>query len=339
MIPIVMAGGFGTRIRPLSANRPKPMLEVVNRPILERVLLHLTSHGLDEAVLLTYYDPEKIRAAFGDGSRLGMKLHYYTADQDYGTAGAVAHGAELAPADEYLVLSGDVLCDFDLGAIMDFHHERKAAVTIALTHVPNPLQFGIVIVDADGRVRRFLEKPTWGEVFSDTVNTGLYVLSATALAEVPRHESCDFSRELFPKLLAAGAEMYGYIARGYWRDIGDPESYLAAHRDYFEGTLHIIPAGELSQVGGKPIWIEGSAEVDPGVEVRGTVVLADGCRIGPGVRLEDVVLGAGTVIEGRSELRRVVIWDHAVIGAGARIEDSVLGAHVQVGADSVIEAG
>lgn len=339
MIPIVMAGGFGTRIRPLSANRPKPMIEVVNRPILEHVLLHLAAHNLREAILLTYYDPEKIRAAFGDGSRLGMKLHYYTADQDYGTAGAVTHGAELAPSDEYLVLSGDVLCDFNLAAIMDFHHEHKAAVTITLTHVPNPLQFGIVIVDADGRVRRFLEKPTWGEVFSDTVNTGVYVLSAAALAQVPPHDNYDFSRELFPKLLAAGEGMFGYIARGYWRDIGDPESYLAAHRDYFEGSLRIVPAGELAQVGGKPLWIEGTVEVDPGVEVRGTVVLADGCRIGRGARLEDVVLGAGTVIEERAELRRTVIWDHALIGAGVRIEDSVLGARVQVGADSVIEAG
>lgn len=338
-VPVVMAGGFGTRIRPLSANRPKPMLPVVNRPILERVLVHLKTYGMDRAVLLTYHDPESIRAAFGDGRTLGMKLLYYQADQDFGTAGAVAHGAELAKADRYLVLSGDVVCDFDLGAVLAAHEQKQAKVTIGLTRVPNPLQFGIVIIDGDGRVRRFLEKPTWGEVFSDTVNTGVYVLDAEVLGHVPMHESYDFSRELFPKLLAAGAPMYGHISKGYWRDIGDPESYLAAHADYFNGTLRLVPAGTLAQVGGKPLWLEEGAVIDPGVEVRGTVVIAAGCRVGPGVRLEDVVLGPNTEIEPRCELRRAVVWENARIGEGSRVEGSVLGARVRLGAGAVVENG
>src|SRR5208337_1784717 len=166
-------------------------------------------------------------------------------DQDYGTADAVAHGASLAKDDEYLVLSGDVLCDFDLRALIAGHREHGAVATIGLTRVPNPLQFGIVIVDGEGRVRRFLEKPTWGEVFSDTVNTGVYILSAAALNEVPRGEPFDFSRDLFPRLLAAGAPLHGHVLRGYWRDIGDPESYLAAHQDYFSGALRLMPPGEL----------------------------------------------------------------------------------------------
>lgn len=339
MIPIVMAGGFGTRIRPLSANRPKPMLTVVNRPILERVLQHLKSFGMNEVVLLTYYDPEKIRSHFGEGEQLGMKLHYFNADQDYGTAGAVAHGADMVQADEYLVLSGDVICDFDLGAIMQFHRDKRAAVTIGLTRVPNPLQFGIVIIDAEGSVKRFLEKPTWGEVFSDTVNTGIYVLQAGALAHVPRGESFDFSRDLFPSLLEAGEPLYGHVSRGYWRDIGDPESYLAGHNDFFDGTLRIIPPGRLAQVGGKPLWLEGEAQLDPSVEVRGTVVIAPGCVVGPGVRLQDVVLGPRTHIGARAELRRSVVWEDARIDEGARIENSVLGARVQVGAGCVVEAG
>jgi mannose-1-phosphate guanylyltransferase/phosphomannomutase len=339
MIPIVMAGGFGARIRPLSANRPKPMLPVVNRPILERVLNHLATSGMREAVLLTYYDPEKIRSAFGDGKRLGMQLHYNHADQDYGTAGAVAHGADLVKSDEYLVLSGDVICDFDLNSIVAAHLERKAAVTIGLTRVANPLQFGIVILDGDTRVRRFLEKPTWGEVFSDTVNTGIYAVQAKALTQVPRNEPYDFSRDLFPRLLASGAPLYGHVMRGYWRDIGDPESYLAAHRDYFEGTMRLMPPGELRQIGGKPLWIEGDAKIDPGVEVRGTVVIGPGCRVAAGARLEDVVLGPGTTVEARSELRGTVAWEEVVIGEGARVEEAVLGARVQVGAGTVVEKG
>jgi mannose-1-phosphate guanylyltransferase / phosphomannomutase len=339
MIPIVMAGGFGTRIRPLSANRPKPMLPVVNRPILERVLNQIAGFGMTEAVLLTYYDPEKIRSAFGDGSRLGMRLHYCNGDQDYGTAGAVAHGADQVPDDEYLVLSGDVICEFALDGLMAAHRERGAVATIGLTRVANPLQFGIVIIDGESRVRRFLEKPTWGEVFSDTVNTGIYVLDATALSQVPRSEPFDFSRDLFPRLLAADARLFGHIMTGYWRDIGDPESYLAAHRDYFDGTLRLMPPGTLQQIGGKPLWIEGSAEIDPSAEVRGTVVIGQGCKVGAGVRLEDVVLGPGTVVEPRAELRRSVAWEEVLVGEGARIEGAVLGARVQARGGTVVEKG
>ena len=339
MIPVVMAGGFGTRIRPLSANRPKPMLPVVNRPILERVLTHLASFSMREAVLLTYYDPDKIRNWFGDGKKLGMRLHYNNADQDFGTAGAVAHGADLVPADDYLVLSGDVICDFDLASLISAHKERGAAVTIGLTRVANPLQFGIVIIDGDSRVRRFLEKPTWGEVFSDTVNTGIYVLKTQALAHVPRNEPCDFSRDLLPRLLAAGDLLFGHVMRGYWRDIGDPESYLAAHHDYFQGMLRLVPPGELRQIGGKPLWIEGKAEIDPSVEVRGTVVIGPGCRIEAGVRMEDVVLGADSTVAARAELRRAVVWEKVSVGEGARVEDAVLCANVQVGAGTVVEKG
>ncbi len=339
MIPIIMAGGFGTRIRPLSANTPKPLLPVVNRPILELVLEHLKQHGLKEAVLLTYHEPGKIRHALGDGSRFGMQLTYYQAEQDFGTAGAVAHGARLAPSERYLVLSGDVVCDFDLSAILRFHESKKAAVTITLTRVANPLQFGIVITDGDLRIRRFLEKPTWGEVFSDTVNTGIYVLEANVLQQVPLDEPFDFSRDLFPRLLQGNVPLFGCIMQGYWRDIGDPESYLDVHQDFFAGALRLVPEGRLEQVGGRPYWVAGSAEVASSVEVRGTVVLGVGCRLEEGARLEDAVLGPGVVVGAGAELRRSVIWGASRIGAGARIERAVVGAGVQVGAQAVIERG
>lgn len=339
MIPIIMAGGFGTRIRPLSANIPKPLLPVVNRPILELVLEHLRQHGMYEAVLLTYHEPGKIRQALGDGSRFGMKLTYYQAEQDYGTAGAVAHGAQLAPSDRYLVLSGDVVCDFDLTAILRFHEAKKAAVTITLTRVANPLQFGIVITDGEDRIRRFLEKPTWGEVFSDTINTGVYVLQAEVLREVPLDEPYDFSRDLFPRLLQANLPLFGCIVQGYWRDIGDPESYLEVHQDFFSGQLRLIPSGALQQVGGRPFWAESSVEVAPSVEVRGTVVLGEGCQVGEGARLEDVVLGPGVVVAPGAELRRSVVWAKSRIGTGARLERAVVGAEVQVGEQVVIERG
>ena len=339
MIPVVLAGGFGTRIRPLSANRPKPMLPVVNRPILERVLRHLAANDLREAVLVTYHDPTKVRDVLGDGAGLGMRLHYYQSDQDFGTGGAVVRGAATVASDRYLVVSGDMLCDFRLADLAGAHARTGAALTIALTRVPNPLQFGIVIVDADGRVRRFLEKPTWGEVFSDTVNAGIYVVERSVLAQAPAVEAFDFSGDFFPQLLQAGAALYGCMMPGYWRDIGDPESYLAAHRDYFAGTLAIEPPGEPRSIGGRLVWLEGASEIDDGVEVRGRVVVGDRCVVRAGVRLEDVVLGPGTVVGVGAELRRTVTWSALSKGAGARIEGSVLGARVSVGEATVIETG
>ncbi len=339
MIPIVMAGGFGTRIRPLSANNPKPMLPVVNRPILEHVLNLLKRHGMEEAVLLLYHQPDTVKEYFGDGDRCGMRLHYYTADADYGTAGAVKRGAQLAPSDGYLVLSGDVLCDFDLGAVIASHRERGADATITLTRVANPLQFGIVITGADGRVTRFLEKPTWGEVFSDTINTGIYVLQAEVLDEIPAEGSVDFSKDLFPRLLADGRPLFGSIQEGYWRDIGDPDSYIEVHHDICEGRVRSIEVpGEPLNLLGRDVRVEGAATVDD-VELRGTVVIGRGAAIAPGARLENTVIGPGAHVSAEADLRSAVVWSGAVIGEKARLESAVACEGAVIGPGCVLEKG
>ncbi len=339
MIPVVLAGGFGTRIRPLSANRPKPMLPVVNRPILERVLRRLAAAGLPEAVVVTYHDPSKVRDAFGDGGGVGMRLRYHQSDEDFGTGGAVVRGASVIAAERYLVVSGDVLCDFSFAGLAAAHARTGAALTIALTRVPNPLQFGIVTLDGESRVRRFLEKPTWGEVFSDTVNAGIYLVERGVLAQAPQAEAFDFSGDLFPRLLEQGVALHGCVMPGYWRDVGDPESYLAAHRDFFAGALALAPPGEQRLLGGRPAWVEGGAEIADDVDARGTVVIGPGCVIGAGVRLEDVVLGPGTVVGAGAELRRTVTWSGARVGARARVEGAVLCDRVRVGEAAVVEAG
>jgi mannose-1-phosphate guanylyltransferase/phosphomannomutase len=286
---------------------------------------------------VTYHDPAKVRNVLGDGARLGMRLHYYQSDQDFGTGGAVVRGAASVASDRYLVVSSDLLCDFRLDELADAHARSGAALTIALTRVPNPLQFGIVIVDADGRVRRFLEKPTWGEVFSDTVNAGIYVVERSVLAQAPAAEAFDFSGDFFPQLLQAGTALYGHVMPGYWRDIGDPEAYLGAHRDFFAGTLVLEPPGEPRSIGGRSAWVEGATEIDASVEVRGTVVIGDRCVVRAGARLEDVVLGPGTVVGAGAELRRTVTWSDVSVGAGARIEGSVLGDRVRIGEAAVVE--
>ncbi|RMF85464.1 MAG: hypothetical protein D6739_04460, partial [Nitrospirae bacterium] len=334
-----MAGGFGTRIRPLSANRPKPMLPVVNRPILEHVLASLRRAGFGEAVLLLYHQPEAITEYFGDGSRVGMRLHYYTADADYGTAGAVKRGAALAPAERYLVVSADVVCDFDLAGIAAEHRERGAEVTITLTRVANPLQFGIVITAPDGRVQRFLEKPTWGEVFSDTINTGIYVLEASALEEVPDEGAVDFSKNLFPKLLGAGRPIHGIVREGYWRDVGDPDAYLAVHHDICAGVVRGIevPGRPLNLIG-RDVRAEGEVSLE-GVELRGTVVLGHDVTVEPGARLENTVVGPGAVIRAGAELRGAVVWAGAEIGPRARVESAVICERAEIGEAAVIEPG
>ncbi len=339
MIPIVMAGGFGTRIRPLSANIPKPMLPVVNRPILEHVLHLLKRHGMEEAVLLLYHQPDTIMEYFGDGSRCGMRLHYYTAEADYGTAGAVKRGAALVEADTYMVLSGDVLCDFDLGAVARFHREKNADATITLTRVANPLQFGIVITGPDGRVTRFLEKPTWGEVFSDTINTGIYVLERGVMDEIPEEGAVDFSKDLFPRLLSAGRPLFGSIQEGYWRDIGDPDSYIQVHHDICEGRVRSVEVpGTPQNLLGRDVRVEGEISLE-NVELRGTVVIGRGTKIAPGARLENTVVGPGARIAADADLRGAILWEEAMVGDRARVEAAVVCAGVEIGPSSVLEKG
>ncbi|MFH1178038.1 MAG: sugar phosphate nucleotidyltransferase [Acidobacteriota bacterium] len=338
MIPVVLAGGLGTRARPLSARRPKPLLPVVNRPLLERTLAALAAAGFAEALILTDQDAGRIRAVLGDGAGVGLRLHYHASEQDWGTGGALCRGVATLPGDRFLVIHGDLIFALETPALVEAHERAGALVTIALTRVANPLQFGIVIIDGDGRVRRFLEKPSWGEVFSDTVNAGIYVVERSALDEAPA-TAFDFSGDLFPALLAAGAPLYGHVTDGYWRDIGDPDSYLAAHLDFFAGKLRLLPPGRLVEHAARAFWLEGEAEIEASVEIRGMVVIGEGCHILAGARLEDVVLGAGTVIGEGAELRRSVAWEGVHIGAGAHLQGAVLGEGVTVGPGCELETG
>jgi mannose-1-phosphate guanylyltransferase/phosphomannomutase len=201
MKAVVMAGGEGTRLRPMTANQPKPLLPVINRPIMEHVLRLLKRHGFTETVVTVQFLAALIRNYFGDGEELGMALQYATEEVPLGTAGSVKNAEDALRDDRFLVISGDALTDLDLTDMVRFHKEKGALVTIGLKRVPNPLEFGIIIVDEEGRIQRFLEKPTWGQVFSDTVNTGVYVMEPEVLAEVAAGEPVDWSSDVFPRLL------------------------------------------------------------------------------------------------------------------------------------------
>jgi mannose-1-phosphate guanylyltransferase / phosphomannomutase len=334
---VIMAGGFGTRLKPLTINRPKPMVPVANRPIMEHIVELLRSHGITDLVSILYFQPEHITSHFGDGSAFGVSMRYVTAEADYGTAGAVRNAADLLGDDRIIVISGDILTDFDLGAAIRWHEERGAEATIALTSVENPLAFGIVILDeATGRIERFLEKPTWGEVFSDTINTGIYILEPSALRRVPPETNFDFSKDLYPQMLREGADLFGYVAHGYWRDIGNIDEYRVAHRDVLAGRVGVRFAGERRDDGEGTLWIEPGAHVGQRVRITGTVVVATGAVIDDDAVLENVVVGAGCHIGDGAELRDVVLWPGCRLGHRARIVESVCASGVHIGKAALI---
>jgi len=211
-----MAGGEGTRLRPLTSNQPKPMVPIVGKPCMEHIVDLLRSHGFDDIVVTLAFMPQAIRSYFGAGETQGVRIQYSVEESPAGTAGSVKL-AENALDETFLVISGDALCDIDLGALVAAHRDKGAAVTIGLKSVDNPLEFGIVVTDDDSRVERFLEKPSWAQVFTDTINTGIYVVEPDVLEYVPADRPYDFSKELFPLLLEMGRPIYGHVAEGYWQ--------------------------------------------------------------------------------------------------------------------------
>src|SRR6185295_6487738 len=238
-----MAGGFGTRLRPLTVNIPKPMVPMVNKPMMEHIVRHLKENGFDDLLVMLYYQPEVIIRHFGDGAAYGVKIEYLRPPSDLGTAGCVKF-AEKHLKDTFLVISGDLLTDFNLKAALTAHRQKKAQATLVLTRSSNPLAFGVVIINEEGRIQRFLEKPSWGEVFSDTINTGIYLLEPSVLRDIPTDRDFDFSKNLFPSLLSAKAPLYGTIAEGYWKDVGDLLEYRLDHSDILDQRVKIPLPGQ-----------------------------------------------------------------------------------------------
>lgn len=332
-----MAGGFGTRLKPLTINRPKPMVPVANRPIMEHIVDLLRRHGITDLISILYFQPEHITSHFGDGSAFGVNMQYVTADADYGTAGAVRNAEHLMGDEPVLVISGDVLTDFDLGAAIREHQERGADATIALTSVDNPLAFGIVILDRqNGRIVRFLEKPTWGEVFSDTINTGIYILEPSALARIPQRTNFDFSKDLFPKMLRESAGLFGHIAKGYWRDIGNLEEYRRAHEDVMAGRVNLSLAGEVKHVAKGSLHVEDGVALPNDLRLTGKVIIGRNTRVGSGVTLDNVIVGANCVIDDGATLRHIVTWEDCRIGKDAKLSEGVCASGVHVGKGATI---
>ena len=336
MKAVVMAGGEGTRLRPLTSSRPKPMVPVVGRPVMEHILELLRAHGVSQVIVTVQYLSAQIEDYFGDGSDFGMEVSYSVEPEPLGTAGSVRRCA--ADLDEtFLVISGDALTDVDLGRVVDLHRRRESWVTLALARVPNPLEFGVVITDAGGRVQRFLEKPGWGEVFSDTINTGIYVIEPKALAEVPADRPYDFSKELFPKLMAAGAPLYGCAVDGYWCDIGNLGQFMQANEDALRGRVRLRMPGRRFP---DDIWIGAGATVHPSAHLSGPLVIGENCSIQEEAVVEGpAVIGPNSVIERGCRLTRSVLLGNAYIGPRASVEGALLGRGVRLGTGAGVQEG
>ncbi len=317
-----MAGGEGTRLRPLTSNAPKPMLPLVNRPMMEHIIDLLKAHGITEIVVTVAFMPNAIRNHFGDGSEFGVTMTYASEETPLGTAGSVRNAmSELD--DTFLVISGDVLTDIDLTALIEQHRQHEALATIGLVRVENPLEYGIVIANEDNSIERFLEKPTWGQVFSDTINSGIYVLEPRIFDWIAADEPVDFSSDVFPKLLEEGEGVFGSVAEGYWEDVGTLAAYVRAHKDILDGRVEVsIPGFELYD----GVYVGEGTEISPDAELSGPAVIGDNCLVDAGVCLgEYVVLGTGVRMRRDCELERTVVHDNAYIGEGTRMRGTVVG--------------
>jgi mannose-1-phosphate guanylyltransferase/phosphomannomutase len=334
---VVMAGGMGSRLRPLTIGRPKPLVPLVKQPVMAYIVDLLRHHGVDDVVATVQYLSESIMDYFEDGSARGYRMRYAVEETPLGTAGSVRNARDLITG-TFCVISGDALTDFDLRQAYAAHRDRKALVTLVLHRVASPLEYGVVITDPDGRITAFQEKPSWGEVISDAVNTGIYIIEPEILDEIPADRPYDFSKDLFPKLLERGAPMYGVTLDGYWTDIGDLAEYRRASADLLRGKVRLpAPLGERI---GANVFVGGDVKVAPDAQLYAPIYLGDGVVIGEGV----VVHGPTSVddftkLDARSHVDRSFVWRSCYVGEGAEIRGAVIGRSCNIKRHAVLFEG
>ncbi len=339
MQAVIMAGGFGTRLKPLTNNAPKPMIHVANKPMMEHVVNLLKIHGIVDLIVLLYVQPEVIKNYFKDGAGFGVNIEYMLAEEDYGTAGAVKNVEKIindGKDDDFLVISADIITDVNLKKPIDFHTGKKSDATIVLTRVENPLPYGIVITDSEGRVTKFLEKPTWSEVFSDTVNTGIYILRKNVLKLIPEKSEFDFSKDLFPLLLKENKNLFGHICSCYWRDVGTLSEYRQSHLDIIAGKIDLNIEGETLaknniKIGEKSI-IDISCDVENSIFGKNVHVLQN-CKIKNCVVGDNCIIGENTALSGS------VVGKNAKIGANCEIQEAIIGYKSNIGRNVFIGSG
>ncbi len=315
MKAVILVGGEGTRLRPLTCNIPKPMVPVLNKPFLERMIQNIRPYGITEVILTMHYLPDRIQDYFGDGKSLGITITYVVEKSPLGTAGAVKN-VESHLKETFFVFNGDVFMDLDLGKMLAYHRERKAQATIALVPVENPSAYGVVVLDQGGRAQQFIEKPPKGSQPSNLINAGCYILEPEVLKYAPAGTPSMFERDLFPLILREGLPVYGLPSSGYWLDIGNSSNYLQLHRDLLKGGL--------AQ--------ESECSIDPSASIEGPVLLGRGCVIGADVRIQGpVAMGEGCHIGEGSQVSGAVLWRRVQVGKGSILKGCILGDNSFIG--------
>jgi NDP-sugar pyrophosphorylase family protein len=320
---VVLVGGEGTRLRPLTLTTPKPLLPIANRPFLERQLDWLAGHGVDEVVLSLGYLPDAFRAHFPEGRHGDVRLRYAVEERPLGTAGGIRFAAE-GIEERFVVCNGDVLTALDLRAVVEFHAERSAEATIALTQVGNPSDFGVVPTRPDGSVRAFVEKPPPGTAPTNWINAGTYVLEPSVLERIPPRLPVSIERETFPRMLEEMAPLFAVHSSAYWLDIGTPFKYLEANGDVLSGAFGDGPPDAFQRAPG--IWVDPQADVAAGAALSAPVLVGAGARIEDGASVASSVLGADVVAETGSRIERSVVHAKARVAEDARVVQSVVGA-------------
>ncbi|MCS7206700.1 MAG: NDP-sugar synthase [Dehalococcoidia bacterium] len=339
MQAVILVGGEGTRLRPLTYTRPKSMLPVLNRPFLEHMLAHLRQNGVTEVILALHYLPDAIRSYFGDGSRWGVRLHYVVEPFPLGTAGPLKFVADRLTS-TFVVCNGDVFTDLDLRQVLALHRQKGALATIVLTAVDDPTPFGMVETAPDGRVLRFKEKPSRDEVTTLWVNAGTYILEPEVLRWVPPGQKYMVEHGLFPALLEAGQPVFAFRSRAYWLDMGNPRTYMRLHRDLLLGLVSSPFALDGVTERQPGVWLAPSASVDETAILKGPLVLGEGCTIGPGAKVVGpAVLGPRCHLHEGSHIVEALLWEQVVLHPHARAEGCILGAGVCLQARASVGRG
>jgi mannose-1-phosphate guanylyltransferase/phosphomannomutase len=337
MKAVVMAGGEGSRLRPLTIRRPKPMVPIAGKPVMEHILNLLKRHGITEVVVTVQYLASNIEDYFGNGSQFGMRITYSREDVPLGTAGSVKN-AEDQLTEPFLVISGDALTDYDLTDLIKYHSEKKSLATLLLAHVHNPLEYGVIITNEDGHITQFLEKPSWGEVFSDTINTGIYVLDPQIFSYFEKNKPFDFSQELFPNMLKKGDPIYGYVApKGYWCDVGSLSEYMRANADILQGNVDLtIPA---KHIGGN-IWCEDGVEINKEAQLYGPIYLGHDCKVRAGAIIHGPsMIGSYTIIDERAQVDRSIVWNNSYVGDRSELRGAIVGSSSSIKSKAVMFEG
>ena len=337
MKAVLLAGGFGTRLRPLTLNTPKPVVPIFDRPFLRyQVELLKQLPDIDEVVLSLNYQPEQIERVLGDGSDQGLRLRYEVEPTPLGTGGAIKY-ATRGVEGTVLVFNGDVLTDIDLPSVVAMHRERQARATIVLTPVDNPAAYGLVETDDRGNVTRFLEKPDPNDITCDTINAGIYVLESDTFDRIPPDTPWSVERQYFPSLVERGETFVAYVDRGYWLDIGTPEKYLQAHHDIMSGECVAYPfAGHDSDT---PL-VAPDARVDADAHLEGPCFIGSEARVNAGARVAPFsVVGPRCTVGTDAVVDGAVLWPESTIGAHAHVDRTIIGRGVQIGSHATVGSG